>query len=81
MIDIVREDTWKTPPAPRTWRPVYFDGKDTARFTCANGHSGLLDDHDINGDGEVSPSVVCPGKDCDFHEYIKLVGWFVGVSK
>lgn len=32
-------------------------------------------DHDIGADGKVSPSLVCPYDDCDFHDYVTLEGW------
>lgn len=31
--------------------------------------------HTISANGEVKPSVVCPKKDCNFHEYIILEDW------
>ena len=31
--------------------------------------------HTIAADGVVSPSWVCPGTGCGFHEFIHLVGW------
>ena len=77
MIDIQREIAPETPPKPNAWRPVTLEGLQTARLTCPNGHSWLLDDHEIADDGQVSPSVEChPFQDeCDFHHLIKLTDW------
>ena len=75
MIEIQREIAPEVPPKPNAWRPVTLEGNPTARFTCPSGHSWLLDDHEIAGDGEVSPCVVCPEDDCDFHEFIQLTDW------
>ena len=38
------------------------------------GEEGMLD-HDIDVDGFVTPSLVCPTKLCDFHDYVQLMGW------
>jgi len=32
-------------------------------------------DHDIAEDGTVTPSLVCPNQNCDFHEFVKLRDW------
>lgn len=60
---------------PNTWKRVFFkdDNQETALYTCPNGHSGLLDEHQISSDGTVSPSIICT--ECDFHDFVKLVGW------
>ena len=47
----------------------------TALFCCPNGQIGSLTDHEIQPDGTVQPSVVCPHDGCNFHEFIKLEGW------
>jgi len=31
--------------------------------------------HNINGEGRVTPSVVCPFTPCPFHQYVILEGW------
>jgi hypothetical protein len=31
--------------------------------------------HQVSRDGTVTPSVVCPCDDCDFHEYVTLKDW------
>lgn len=45
---------------------------------CSNGHYLGITDHNISNDGTVNPSVVCPVKDCGFHEHIKLEGYDKG---
>jgi hypothetical protein len=32
-------------------------------------------DHEIAGDGTVTPSVVCPWRGCDWHVHVKLDKW------
>ena len=31
--------------------------------------------HSISDDGTVSPSYVCPGPPCTFHQFVRLEGW------
>lgn len=31
--------------------------------------------HKVESNGDVNPSVVCPYKECDFHEFVTLEGW------
>ena len=71
---------------PLTWRRL---DDTSASVICPNGHKGTLEDHTINKDGIVNPSVVCTyycetgtkGEkghkidECNFHEYIKLDDW------
>ncbi len=38
------------------------------------GSEGMLD-HDIDAEGKVTPSLVCPHEECGFHDYIQLMGW------
>ena len=62
-----------------TWRGFNRDGHRAAYFRCpkCEFRAGLGHDsnHAIAIDGAVSPSVVCDGDGCDFHEYIRLDGW------
>lgn len=60
---------------PDTWKGVIRDGVRGAGYTCPNGHTASLADHDIAENGMVAPSVVCPEEGCTFHEYIQLEGW------
>ena len=75
MIDVARTEAPAFEEPPNTWKPVTVDGGLTALYTCPNGHGGLIDEHTIHADGRVEPSVVCTEDGCDFHDYIRLVGW------
>lgn len=61
---------------PGTWRPLTLDiRRRTAVLFCPDcGRRGTLEDHVIEDDGRVSPSVVCPN-DCGFHDFVTLAGW------
>ena len=63
--------------APDRWRPLRLDGKVTAKLWCPKcERPGLLDEHEIDEGGNVSPSVVCGWPGCDFHEGgVTLAGW------
>lgn len=73
MIKVIR--AYFDSNIPLTWKPLKEGDKRSASFICPNRHYGVLLDHDIAPDGTVSPYVVCPEKECEFHDYIKLVGW------
>lgn len=75
LIEFLRNRTGED--LPHTWRPLLnMEGKRiSASIVCARGHHGVLTDHIIDKDGIVSPSVVCPEEGCDFHEFIRLIGW------
>lgn len=71
-------DTWLKTPGQ--WRVgLIGQGKQmkrTATMSCPDcGNFASLSNHIINGVGQVSPSMVCPNKECNFHEYITLEGW------
>lgn len=58
-----------------TWEPVRVDGRPTARVWCLGcGRAATLDDHEIQEDGRVSPSLICP-HGCGWHESVRLDGW------
>jgi len=61
---------------PGTWKGLKLQGgQRSATVTCpVCGQTCTLIDHQIDPDGTVSPSLVCP-YDCGFHEFIKLEGW------
>lgn len=63
------------PGTPCTWSPLILDEKRTARVTCGNGHIAVIDDHSINEDGKVTPSLECPHDPCGWHEYVTLLEW------
>ncbi len=76
---------WDTPEkdAALTWVPITTTDGVTAMVVCANGHAGLITDHEIDAAGHVTPSVVCTEtssrgtqeEPCDWHEHIRLDGW------
>jgi hypothetical protein len=56
-----------------TYKHCRANGRSTANIVCPDcGLVSCLDPHNIDKDGNVTPSVVC---DCGFHEYISLVDW------
>lgn len=54
---------------PGTW---YKDNQGNTWLCCPNGHIGNLNDHDINENGVVKPSVQCPESGCNFHAMVIL---------
>lgn len=72
LVGLTRSlDVWAQEPL--TWFPVHSGDRMTAEVVCGTGHAGLIDEHDIDEHGRVTPSVVCT--DCDWHEFIVLEGW------
>lgn len=78
------DDVWLRTPG--RWRPAKLaDGRRTATISCpVCGRSGSLADHEIDADGTVRPSVVCPYADpnvaqgeplCGFHQHVRLLEW------
>lgn len=68
---------------PGTWKPLLWDGRNTARITCPKcGRTSVLP-HAVAADGTVTPSVVCaysavvecPHERCDFHDMARLLNW------
>lgn len=47
------------PREPLTWGPVDSSDFYKAFVVCANGHVSGLPDHDIDAEGNVSPSILC----------------------
>ena len=77
MISFQRDLTGDFPNG--TWRGAKRDGVKIANFHCPkcdfSASLGHDSNHTIAMDGAVSPSVVCDGAGCDFHEYVRLDGW------
>jgi hypothetical protein len=65
---------WTPELLPPYWLPPESDAH-KAILVCPNGHYERIKFHTIDADGNVSPSVVCQGKDCNFHETIVLTNW------
>lgn len=55
-----------------TW---WADG-DSVTIKCPEcGLIGLLD-HDVQPNGDVTPSLDCPRESCSFHTMVTLEGWY-----
>jgi hypothetical protein len=48
-----------------------------AECCCIFGHCGTLrsQNHNVDNEGNVMPSYVCPVPGCSFHDFIKLDSW------
>lgn len=58
-----------------TWGLRVLDGGPVAVFNCPGcGITAYLEEHAVDSEGFVTPSVVCPSN-CGFHEFIQLKGW------
>lgn len=59
------------------WKPLRTDNGIKATFICPEcNHERIIGTHDIDDDGNVTPSVVCScGCGCGFHEFVTLKGW------
>ncbi len=70
-------------PMPLEWSPCHPSTitRFKATMACPKGHNLTLRNHKIAANGDVKPSVVCPDVDCEFHEYIRLMGWTFGKLK
>ena len=81
LTEIRKHTLGYVPLAPGTWRAVQFSGKPgepdyRIKVSCPMcGTEAGLDEHEIDGDGVVSPSVECPALGCQFHEHIVLEEW------
>lgn len=67
-------------PPPGFWKQCspFTVHRFKAEFTCPFGHGMTLKGHAIAPNGFVSPSVVCHKNNCEFHEYVALIGWNQG---
>jgi hypothetical protein len=74
---VILRDNWKVWPL--------FDGKNRIYLKCPLCGCECALDHDVDPNGYVNPSVVCPnkpdGKTCTFHEFVVLDGWDHGHHK
>ena len=69
-VSAIRAGTWTT---RKTTGP---NGKKRVIIGCPIcGRRGNLDDHTIDENGIVFPSVVCPHLSCSFHDYVALRDW------
>lgn len=79
MFEALRHTIGHTPLPPGRWRAVTHgkpgDAEWRIKFACPQcGTEAGLDDHEIDADGEVSPSVHC-ATDCGFHDHVVLIDW------
>ena len=80
LVRIARFDQVTSDPPKMHWSPCHPSvvKRFKASMTCPNGHGLTLGGHTIDPDGTVHPSVVCPVRDCSFHEFVRLDGWSFG---
>jgi hypothetical protein len=78
-VTVIPRSDWTNAkhPVKGTWVPVKrTGGKKTARMSCPLcGFVAYLDQHVIDENGVVRPSVDCPVSTCRFHDFVKLGGW------
>jgi hypothetical protein len=60
---------------PLTWAGGKNEHGRTALAKCGNGHISSLSGHTIDDKGHVTPSLVCPYDECNWHEVVTLEGW------
>ena len=67
-------------PPPLSWKACHPSTvhRFKAQLTCPKGHGLVLKGHSIDARGRVYPSVVCMTDSCEFHEFVRLVGWDFG---
>lgn len=78
---VLRYDSSLGAPPPMHWSPCHESTihRFKATMTCPRGHVLTLRAHVIRPDGKVSPSVVCPTRECTFHAYVRLANWTFGL--
>lgn len=64
-----------TEPGP-WWSPL--KGEMNPMIKCTQGHTAFLTQHEIQEDGTVDPSIVCPDDGCNWHIWGRLDGWDQG---
>lgn len=75
MFEFQREK-FNAPLRAGFWRYVRRDDTHALKIACPLcGAEGDLDpmEHTAEYDGTVSPSIVCPGAGCEFHDHGKLL--------
>lgn len=82
-VTVRRFETVTADPPPLHWAPCHpaTIRRFKASMTCPNGHGLTLRGHTIAGNGDVSPSVVCPVAGCSFHEFVRLERWSFGAVR
>ncbi len=63
-------------PEPKTWRFTrQSDNSMSVGATCTDGHRIYLAGHAVNPRGQIANRVMCEDEECEFTEYVTLVGW------
>lgn len=59
------------------WWPGDRDGQRVIHLRCGGckRHAGTMDNHVVETDGEVNPSILCPEASCGWHVWGRLEGW------
>ena len=58
------------------WKKLYTSDGVSATMHCPEClERSSLYDHEIDEDGTVKPSVVCPRDSCSFHDHVRLLDW------
>lgn len=54
-----------------------FEWEPIATVCCGNNHLATISPkvHTVSDEGILNPSYVCPRDNCNFHEWVKFVGW------
>lgn len=65
----------KIPRAGEWCFVISYSKKREPAIGCPNCGCHARLDHEIAADGTITPSIVCPFKDCDFHNWGVLEGW------
>ena len=69
---------WSDKNERGTWESVVDPkgGPKSALFVCPNCSTKMsLNDHEIDEDGLVFPTVDCPSSSCGYNQYVELKGW------
>jgi len=70
-----QHETFNAPLRSGFWRWVRRDDIHVLKVACPLcGTEGDLEEgkHEVDYDGTVSPSLICPGDSCDWHDHAKL---------
>lgn len=81
QIDVLPKATNRNVPQPGAWRLIAPSMRHIfkAIVNCPQCNKDApLREHEIAEDGTVSPSLVCPMVNCDYHEKVKLDDWNSG---
>lgn len=64
-------ERWEIPKGPPAARFICYAECPRCKKMCGLA-KGI---HGVTLEGRVSPSFVCPHKDCTFHDWVRLEGW------